>query len=800
MSIHHFFLFVLLILGSLQTSNAQKRVTISGHVKDAQTGEDLIFANVYNKANTLDGVTSNTYGFYSLSLIPGTYTIVASYVGYQDTELTINLQQDTSFNIELSTGALFDSIVVVTDERGNANVESTQMGTVELDMKAIKKLPVLFGEVDLLKTIQLLPGVQSAGEGTAGFFVRGGGIDQNLVLLDEAIVYNAGHLLGFFSVFNSDAIKNVTLIKGGMPANYGGRLSSVLDIQMKDGSDKGFGIEGGIGLISSRLTIQGPIVKNRGSFIVSGRRTYAFDIAQPLIQGSAFEGTNYFFYDLNLKARYQITPKDRVFLSGYFGRDVLVFKNPDRGFAFNLPYGNATASLRWNHIFDDKLFMNFIFVYNDYDFSISGSQEQFAFKLNSGVRDFGGKVNFDYYPNPRHQIKIGFDYIHHRFTPNQAEAFLGEEPFIIDPAVKYGHEMGLYVTDDWKISNIFSVNVGMRFSMFQQLGPYDSKLDTGRTYGTFEPVKTYFGVEPRFSGKATLSKFSSIKAGITVGRQYVHLVSNSTSTLPTDLWVPSTEKVRPQWGVQYALGYFHNFFNNTLEASVEVFYKDLYNQLDYSENYTPTPDTDREDQFIAGSGRAYGLELFLRKQQGRFTGWIAYTLSRSERTFDQIKGRTFLAGFDRTHDLSVVMSYEVFDWLNISTTFVLGSGAPYTPIESIYLLNFTPTIEYGLRNSARLPTYHRLDLSLSFRLTKKDQPFEADAVVSIYNLYNRENVFFTYTTPETDALSGELSLKSYRVSLFPAIPSLSFNFRWKQPKKGYYKEKRAERRKRRGLN
>ncbi len=367
---------VFLVLFSLSLS-AQKRVTLSGYVKDANTGEDLIYANVYNEANTLDGVTTNLYGFYSLSLLPGKYTIIASYIGYQDTKFELDLQRDTVFNMELSMGATFDSMIVVTDKRGNTNVESTELGTVELSMAEVKKLPAFMGEVDLLKTIQLLPGVQSGGEGTAGFFVRGGGIDQNLVLLDEAVVYNAGHLLGFFSVFNADAIKKATLIKGGMPANYGGRLSSVLDIQMKDGDDERFGVEGGIGLVSSRLTLEGPIVPKKGSFIISGRRTYAFDVAQPFLTETAFSGTNYYFYDLNVKARYQVSDRDRLFVSGYFGRDVLNLNNPNRGFSITMPYGNATATLRWNHIFDDKLFMNFVLVYNDYDFSIGGAKNNF---------------------------------------------------------------------------------------------------------------------------------------------------------------------------------------------------------------------------------------------------------------------------------------------------------------------------------------------------------------------------------------------------------------------------------------
>jgi len=775
---------------------AQKRHTISGYVKDAETGEDLLFASVYNKENTLDGVNTNMYGFYSLTLKEGEYTIIASYTGYNDQEIKINLTADTTLNIALSSGVTMDSMVVVTAEDKDENVESTKMGTVELEIKDIKKLPALLGEVDVLKTIQLLPGVLSSGEGTSGFYVRGGGVDQNLILLDEAVVYNSGHLLGFFSVFNADALKNTTLIKGGMPANYGGRISSVLDIQMKEGNNERFGIEGGIGIVSSRLTLQGPIVKKKSSFIISGRRTYLFDLAQPFLKNTAFNGTNYYFYDLNIKANYKIDQNNRIFLSGYFGRDVLNFSNPDRGFKFDMPWGNATATIRWNHIFGDKLFMNFMLIFNDYDFSVGGGQEDFSFQLNSGIRDYSGKLSFDYYASPRHHIKFGFDYTYHTFTPTRAEAFSGDDPFVIDPNRKYSHEMGVYVLDEWKISKRISINAGVRFSLFQHVGPYDSKLDTNRTYGSLEPVRTYWGIEPRINSKFTVSKSSSIKAGVTLGRQYVHLVTNSTSTLPTDLWVPSTEIVKPQWGMQYSLGYFHNFFDNMLETSIEVYYKDLYNQLDYSENYTQTPDTDVEDEFIAGRGRAYGVEFFIRKKKGKFTGWIGYTLARSERIFDDIKGRVYPSGFDRTHDLSVVASYDITDRWSVSATFVLGSGAPYTPIKSVYLVNFTPTLEYGLRNSARLPLYHRLDLSVKYTLTKPDKPFESSLVLSVYNVYNRQNVFFTYTAPETDATSGQIELRSYQVSLFPIIPSITWNFKWKQPEKGYYKKQRALRKER----
>jgi hypothetical protein len=767
---------LLLLLAFLPILLHAQKVTLSGYIKDADTGEDLIYATIFAKeANS--GTNSNEYGFYSLSLNKGSYTLLINYTGYAQKLIEIDLQKDTAMNISLSGGdILIDSAVVITARRNNANVEDTKMGTIELQMDQIKKLPVLMGEVDVLKTIQLLPGVLSAGEGNAGFFVRGGGSDQNLLLLDEAVVYNAGHLLGFFSIFNSDAIKNTTLIKGGMPANYGGRLSSVVDVQMKDGNKQHYVLEGGIGAIASRLTFQGPIVKDKSSFLISGRRTYVFDVAQPFLKGTNFEGTNYYFYDLNLKANYVISNKDRLFLSGYFGRDVMNLNNPDRGINFKLNWGNATGTVRWNHLFNDKMFMNAMFIFNDYDFLSAGSQDQFSFKLESGVRDWGGKVSFSYYPNPKHKIKFGADYTHHTFTPNIASARSGDEAFIIAPDKKYGQETGVYLLDDWKINSKFSINVGFRASMFQQLGPYSSSLDS-TTYRPFQTVKTFWGAEPRFSSKFTVDNFSSLKVGITLGRQYIHLVSNSATTLPTDLWVPSSELVKPQWGTQYAFGYFRNFLNDMLEASVEVYYKDLYNQLDYSEYFTQNIDTEVENEFVSGRGYAYGAEFFLRKQKGNLTGWISYTLSRSLRNFEAILGNIYPTRFDRLHNLAVVASYDYKKW-NFSATFVYGTGAPYTPIRSLYMVGFTPITEYGFRNSARLPDYHRADLSISYDLSKKSKNFESVLVLSAYNVYNRRNVFFTYTVPESDARSGTVALKSYKVSLFPIIPALTWNFKW----------------------
>jgi hypothetical protein len=758
-----------------------QKVTLSGYIKDFDNGEDLIYATVFaNEANL--GVATNEYGFYSITLDKGEYNLEINYTGFKRLFVNIDLQKDSTLNFTLnSIDFQIDSAVLVTAERRNENVQTTKMGTIELQMDQIKKLPVLMGEVDILKTLQLLPGVLSAGEGNSGFFVRGGGIDQNLLLLDEAVVYNAGHLLGFFSVFNSDAIKNTTLIKGGMPANYGSRLSSVIDVQMKDGSNKNYLIEGGIGAISSRLSIQGPIIKDKSSFIVSGRRTYAFDLAQPFLKGTNFEGTNYYFYDLNLKANYRISQKDRIFLSGYFGRDVLNLNNPRRDLNLKLNWGNATGTLRWNHLFNDKMFMNAMFIFNDYDFRSAAKQDQFSLNLESGIRDWGTKISFSYYPNPKHNIKFGTDYTHHRFTPNVARAISGDQSFNVEPQKKYAHELGLYILDDYKVNSIFSINYGFRASFFQQLGPYVSGSDSS-SYSAFESVKTFWGLEPRISTKISLDEKSSIKAGFTIGRQYIHLVSNSATTLPTDLWVPSGELVKPQWGTQYAIGYFRNFLNDYFETSVELYYKDLYNQLDYSESFTQRINTEVENEFVSGKGQAYGAEFFVRKNKGALTGWISYTLSRSIRNFDDIKGNVYPTRFDRLHNLSVVASYDYKRW-NFSTTFVYGTGAPFTPIKSIYILGFTPVTEFGLRNSARLPDYHRLDLSVSYRLNKKIRPFESTLIFSAYNVYNRQNVFFTYTATETDARSGEITLKSYRVSLFPIIPSITWNFKWAQTKK-----------------
>ena len=772
--------FIIMLLGLSLSLFAQNKYTLSGYIKDADSGETLIAANVFNKANVSQGASSNTYGFYSLSLPEGKYTIRASYLGYQDAEVDVELTSDTKLDFELSSGVTITE-VVVTGQEPDRNVESTEMGTVDLPVQQIKRLPALLGEVDVLKTIQLLPGVSSVGEGNAGFYVRGGGADQNLVLLDEAVVYNTGHMLGFFSVFNADAIKNTTLIKGGAPAQYGGRVSSVLDIQMNEGNNKRFGAEGGIGIISSRLTLEGPIVKDKSSFIVSGRRTYALDLAQPFIENTSFAGTNYYFYDLNAKINYTFSDKDRVYLSSYFGRDVLRFNSNQRGFNLRLPYGNATATLRWNHLFNDRHFSNVSVIYNDYDFLFRGTQEEFDFQAESGVRDFTVKADFEYYANTKHTIKYGVSSIHHRMTPNMVSASNGETDFSNDFEPKYGLESGIYIQDDYKISSLWALNAGLRVSGFSQLGPYTSKLD-GEEYSDWESAKTYWGLEPRLGVRYKVDPTTSIKANFARNLQYIHLVSNSGSTLPADIWVPSTEIVKPQISLQYGVGLFKNFRDNMYETSIELYYKDLDNQIDYRDSYVNNLSREVEDDFVFGTGRAYGMELFFKKAKGDLTGWIGYTLSRTERTFADIEGgRTYPAVFDRTHDISVVASYQLNKKWDFSAVLVYGTGRAFTPIESLYFVENKLSVEYGPRNSARFPAYHRMDLSATYTPKPDSEAnFTSSWSFSIYNVYNRLNPFFTYTAFESDALSGAASANAYQVSLFPIIPSVTWNFKWNQ--------------------
>ncbi|HNP48727.1 MAG TPA: TonB-dependent receptor, partial [Bacteroidia bacterium] len=610
--------------------------TVSGFVKEASTGESLLGTNVYLKEN-LKGVTTNQYGFYSITVPDGKYTLVVSYLGFVTQEFPIDLTKDIRINVSMKSSAIESKEVEISAERADRNVESIDMGKEKIEVEKIKQLPAFMGEVDILKTIQLLPGVQSAGEGNSGFYVRGGGPDQNLILLDEANVYNASHLFGFFSVFNADAVQNITLTKGGMPANYGGRLASVLDIQMKEGNNQKFSAEGGLGFVSSRLTVQGPIKKDTGSFIVSGRRTFIdLFFGPPFVKKTSdIYGNKYFFYDLNAKLNYRLSDKDRLFISGYFGRDVFRYRSPDSDFFVNVPWGNTTATLRWNHLFHNKLFMNTSLIYTDYQFSFEGGQDAFSFKLFSGITDYNLKSDFTWLPNVRHNVKFGGQYIFHIFVPSNASAKSGDVVFDLGKVLKnYAHDGSVYVNDEFDLTNAIKLNGGLRYTVFQQIGPFDrfnrsvtnqNEIDTLH-YASGENVKTYNHVEPRFSARFTLNPTSSIKASYTQNYQYIHLASLSGISLPTDTWIPSTDKVKPQFGTQYAMGYFRNFKNNTFETSLEVYYKEMKNQVEFKEGYLPenTVNDNIDNNFVYGKGWSYGAELFLKKNKGKLNGWVSY--------------------------------------------------------------------------------------------------------------------------------------------------------------------------------
>lgn len=770
---------------------AQTKYTLSGYIKDAQSGETLIGAHIYNTANKTQGNLTNEYGFYSLTLPQGKYDLSVSYIGYETKSIPIDLQHNTNLNIDLNeAGILLEKEVEVTARRKDENIQSTRMSVIDLPVEQVKELPALMGEVDVIRTIQLMPGVKSGGEASVGFYVRGGGPDQNLVLLDEAVVYNTGHLFGFFSVFNSDALKNTTLHKGNMPAEYGGRLSSVLDVQMKEGNNKTFSGEGGLGIISSRLTLEGPLQKNKSSFLISGRRTYIDVLVKPFLKGTEFEGNGYYFYDLNTKFNYQFSDKDRVFVSGYFGRDVFDYKSLD-GLSFNMPWGNATATMRWNHVFNSKLFMNTTAIYNSYNFAANSVFETFESQFYSGVKDWNGKIDLDFFPNPNHTLKGGVNYTFHTFTPYTFKAKVGEVDFSNDDLNKqYAHELALYVQDEFNIGKKLKCNIGLRASGYAQVGPYRTTVfganglptDT-LDYDANEKIVTYTAFEPRANFRYTLSPVASLKVGIARTQQYIHLVSNSGSTLPTDLWVPSTLRTRPQQGIQYSLGYFQNFANDQFEASVEVYYKDLQNQIEFSEQYIPELGTNLEDSYVFGKGRAYGLELFINKRVGKLTGWIGYTLSRSERLFNDLNDQQwFPTKYDRTHDASVVLTYKFNKKWTTSIVWVYGTGNALTLPNSFYLINNWLYTEYDMpRNSYRLKPYHRLDLSAICQLNKKPTAkIKSELAISVYNAYSRANPFFVYVDPEINTTSnaGAIDVKLKQVSLFPIIPSVTWNFKW----------------------
>ncbi|MDA0569335.1 MAG: TonB-dependent receptor, partial [Bacteroidetes bacterium] len=708
------FAFYLFLFISATTIFAQS--TASGRVRDAVTGEYILGANVIVEGQQ-KGVSTNLYGFYSISVSEGAQTLRYSFIGYKSHVEKLEFGVTKVINVELTPTTIEIGQAAEVIGSRTQNTQSTDMGRTDVSIETIKSLPALFGEVDVLKVIQLLPGIQSAGEGNTGFYVRGGGPDQNLILLDNAAVYNASHLFGFFSVFNADAISNVDVHKGTMPARYGGRISSVLDISLREGNRRETKVNGGIGLISARLTAEGPIVKDKSSFIISGRRTYIDVITRPFVNTTSAAGSGYYFYDLNAKINHRFSEKDEIFLSGYFGRDVFSFSSADAGFSTSIPWGNATASLRWNHLFNDKLFLNMSATYSDYDFSFVGQQEEFSFGFNSGIEDWSYKTSLSYYPSPRHKVITGVDYVFHEFMPTDYFAQSGDTPIDIGiSGVTFSHETALYIEDNFDLNENIRISAGIRYSDFRHVGPFtrygqDYTEPDSINYGKGELVKRYGGWEPRLSMRVTTGTNSSIKAGYSENYQYVHLASLSASTAPTDVWVPSSDVVKPQWGRQWSTGYFTDIGKNkNWETSIELYYKDLENLVEYAENTLPTDNigTNTDNNLVFGSGWSYGAEFFIKKRTGRINGWIGYTWSKTERLFEELNnGEIFPAKFDRRNDLSVVIDYTLNEKWRFGGVFVYATGNSISlPIQR-YMVEGRITDLFGSRNGYRMADYHR---------------------------------------------------------------------------------------------
>jgi hypothetical protein len=767
------FFFLLSFMSLSQT----KKYTVSGTIKDSSSGETVLSATVRVKEMSGIGATPNEYGFYSLTLAEGNYTLVVGSFGFVKQEIPVNLTKNISLNIDLSK-FVSEKVkelgeVKISATKENKNVSGAETGMIKMEVKDLEKIPVFAGEKDIIKTFTLTPGVKTAGEGNSGFYVRGGAADQNLILLDEAPVYNASHLLGFFSTFNSDALKEVTMYKGGMPAQYGGRTSSVMDIKMLDGNNQKFHASGGVGIIASRLSIEGPIVKDKGSFIISGRRTYA-DMFLKL--SDKFKDNKLYFYDLNLKANYKINDKNRIFLSGYFGQDKLGL-----GDLFGINWGNATGTVRWNSIISPKLFSNTSFIFSNYNYKISISANELDIDIKSKIQDFNLKQDFTYIFNPKNKLKFGANAIHHTITPGQ---IVSSDTSFTFPILqdRYAWENAAYVSHEWNPTERLSLIYGLRINDFALTGDgnfysYDSLGEVTQTkhYDKNQVVKNYFNIEPRFTASFMLDEKSSIKAGFARNVQNLHLLSNSTSSSPTDLWIPSSNNVKAEISDQWSMGYFRNFDNNKYEFSTEVYYKNMQNQVDYKDGANTTANDKVEGELLFGKGRAYGIELFLKKKYGRFNGWISYTLSRTEKQIDGINNNEWYAARqDRTHDVSVVGIFDITEKLSISATWVFYTGSAVTFPSGKYYIDGQIQWLYTERNGYRMPNYHRMDIGLTY-YNKKTAKYESSWNFGIYNVYARENAYtITFRQSETDPTKTE----AVQTALFKMVPSITYNFKF----------------------
>lgn len=769
------FLFLLISLSHL--SIAQKRYTISGTITDVSSGETLIGATVRLQELPQSSSLSNSYGFYSVSAPSGRYLLVGSYVGYKTFTDTVSFDSDLVLPIALQSQSTLDEVVVSVNRKNNKNISSPQMGIEKLNMSQINQLPVVLGEQDILKSITLMPGIKTSGEGNTGYYVRGGGSDQNLILLDEATVYNASHLLGFFSTFNSDAIKDVSIYKGGMPAEYGGRLSSVLDIKMNEGNNKKITVQGGIGMIASRIKVEGPIVKDKGSFMISARRTYA-DLFLKASSDTTINKSTLYFYDINAKANYRFNDKNAIYLSGYFGKDVLGLQD-----IFGTNWGNATGTVRFNHVFNNKLFSNTSFIYSNYNYVIEGLDRNDGFKATSKITDLNLKQDFQYYAAYNHNLKFGLQATRHDIAPGDITTTASSSFNDKHVEHRYGYEMAAYISDEWKLNDKLSMLYGLRLSSMLLVGPgtfssYDAagNITVSKKYHSGEVVQNYLNLEPRFSVSYMLNEQQSIKASYNRNTQNIHLLTNSTSSSPTDLYVMSSKNIKPQIADQVSAGYFRNFKDNTYEFSAEFYYKNLQNQIDYKDAAQLLVNQDVESQLLYGVGRAYGTEIFLKKKYGKFNGWVGYTLSKTERKFEEINdGRYYPATHDRTHDLSLVAIYKYNDQWTFSSNFVYGTGKAVTYPTGKYHVGGHTTYSYSERNAYRQPPTHRLDIAATYE-GKPGKYFQSSWTFGVYNVYAQKD---PYRITFKDSKNVPDATEAVQTSIFGVpIPSVTWNFKF----------------------
>lgn len=767
---------------------AAQKYTISGRVKDASNGEMLLGVNVYVK-NTTIGVVSNAYGFYSLSLAPGKQSIVASFIGYGAIDTVIDLKSNITLNFELAEAANQLKEVEVKAKKVGDNVASTQMSVVSMSSKTLKQIPVAFGEVDVMKSLSLLPGVKTSDEGSSAMSVRGGARDQNMILLDEANVYNASHLGNILSVFNNDAIQNVEFYKGNLPAQYGGRLSSLIDVRMKDGNKKKFAGTGGIGTLSSRLTLEGPFVKDKGSFIISGRRAY-IDLLTKAMHAidDTFASVPYYFYDLNMKANYNITDKHKVYASGYFGKDVFNFSSNDKSYKSNMNWGNYTGTLRWNFIPSSKVFTNLTLLVSNYnydfgsEFTFGKDKKESKFDWKAGLIDYSVKYDAGVYINENNVLRVGVISTFHDFDPGKIKGNIDTVRFDQRNPKNKAFEHAFYISNEQKVTPKLTLQYGIRFTMFQNVGKasvykLNSDYETVDTsfYKKGEVYHTYSSLEPRAALTYMISKSSSVKFGYSRTSQYVHVASNSSTGTLTDLWVGSNPNIKPQLADLYSAGYFRNILGDKIEASVEVYYKDMYNQIEFREFAEPQFNPQMDEDFRQGKGRSYGVEFMLRKNEGKYTGWLCYTWSKSERKINDIQEKGwFLSPTDRRHDLTMVNMYNISPRVTISANFTLKSGRPFTSPALRYEYQNAVLPYFPARNNDNMPLFHRLDLALT--LKDKDRPgkkFHSEFVFSVYDVYNKSNPVSIYFKPDD---KNQYVTNAYKQTFLGLTPAITWNF------------------------